>query len=106
MSDLREVARNRLLNLAGHFAHPVRVDAAEEIGPGAYLLKVRHVSSQPHETQVTTEELEAALVERGPIAALTYGTRWQRLCRWWAPWCPPSGHRRLVCQDIGDTSLR
>jgi len=60
-----------LLRLAGHFAHPVRVDAAEEIGPGVYLLKVRHSSGQPDETQVTREELETALAEQGPVAALT-----------------------------------
>jgi SNF2 family DNA or RNA helicase len=71
VSDLREVARNRLLKLAGHFAHPVRVDAVEEIGPGVYLLKVRHASGQPDETQLTSEELERALAEQGPIAALT-----------------------------------
>jgi hypothetical protein len=53
VSDLREAAQNRLLKLAGHFAHPVRVDAVEEIGPGVYLLKVRHGSGQPDETQVT-----------------------------------------------------
>jgi superfamily II DNA or RNA helicase len=71
VSDPREAAQNRLLKLAGHFAHPVRVDAVEEIGSGVYLLKVRHSSGQPDETQVTAEELELALAEQGPVAALT-----------------------------------
>ena len=61
MSDLHDRARNRLLTLAGRFAHPVRIDAVEEIGPGFYLLKVRHSSGQPDETQVTGDELERAL---------------------------------------------
>jgi superfamily II DNA or RNA helicase len=54
--------------LPGHFAHPVRVDAVEEIGPGVYLLKVRHSSGRPDETQVTSDELESALAEQGPAA--------------------------------------
>ncbi|HEY5358005.1 MAG TPA: hypothetical protein VIJ82_10045 [Streptosporangiaceae bacterium] len=67
MSDLRETAKNRLVRFPGHFAHPVRVDAVEEIGPGFYLLKVRHSSGRPDETQVTSEELELALAEQGPV---------------------------------------
>jgi hypothetical protein len=43
----------------------------EEIGPGVYLLKVRHGSGQPDETQETAEELEHALAEQEPMAALT-----------------------------------
>ncbi len=69
MSDLHERAKNRLVKLAGHFAQPVRIDAVEEIGLGVYLLKVRHSSGRPDETQVTGEELEAALAEQGPAAA-------------------------------------
>ncbi len=57
--------------LAGYFAHPVWVDAVEEIGPGVYVLKVRHGTGQPDETQVTAEELEHALAELEYMAALT-----------------------------------
>lgn len=32
MNDIRDVVRNRLLTLTGHFAHTVRVDTIEEIG--------------------------------------------------------------------------
>lgn len=71
VSDLQDRARNRLLRFPGHFAHPVRVDAVEEIGSGVYLLKVRHSSGQPDETQVTGEELEKALAEQASVAALS-----------------------------------
>jgi superfamily II DNA or RNA helicase len=71
VSDLEDRARNRLLKLAGHFAHPVRVDAVEEIGPSVYLLKVRDSSGRPDETQITGDELERALAEQGAVAALT-----------------------------------
>ena len=69
MSDLREMAKNRLVMLPGHFAHPVRVDAVEEIGAGVFLLKVRDSSGHLDETQVTGDELESALAEQGPAAA-------------------------------------
>ena len=52
------MAKNRLVTLPGHFAHPVRVDSVEEIGAGFFLLKVRDSSGHPDETQVTAEELE------------------------------------------------
>jgi hypothetical protein len=55
--------------LPGHFAHPVRVDAVEEIGAGVFLLKVRDSSGRLDETQVTRVELESALAEQGPVAA-------------------------------------
>jgi superfamily II DNA or RNA helicase len=71
VSDLRETAKNRLVMFPGHFAHPVRVDAVEEIGPGVYLLKVRHSSGRPDETQVTSAELESALAQQGPATAPT-----------------------------------
>ena len=71
VTDLREMAKNRLVTLPGHFAHPVRVDAVEEIGEGVYLLKVRHSSGHLDETQVTGEELESALAAQGPVAAQT-----------------------------------
>jgi len=71
VSDLEDRARNRLLKLAGHFAHPVRVDAVEEIGPSVYLLKVRDSSGRPDETQITGDELERALAEQGAVPALT-----------------------------------
>jgi hypothetical protein len=63
------MAKNRLVTLPGHFAHPVRVDSVEEIGPGFFLLKVRDSSGHPDETQVTGEELESALAAQGPVAA-------------------------------------
>jgi hypothetical protein len=69
VSDLRETAKNRLVTLPGHFAHPVRVDSVEEIGAGFFLLKVRDSSGHLDETQVTGEELESALAEQGPVAA-------------------------------------
>ena len=65
VSDLRETAKNRLVMLPGHFAHPVRVDSVEEIGAGFFLLKVRDSSGHLDETQVTGEELESALAEQG-----------------------------------------
>jgi superfamily II DNA or RNA helicase len=71
VSDLRETAKNRLVTLPGHFAHPVRVDSAEEIGAGFFLLKVRDSSGHLDETQVTGEELESALAEQGPVSTLT-----------------------------------
>jgi len=64
------MAKNRLVTLPGHFAHPVRVDSVEEIGAGFFLLKVRDSSGHPDETQVTGEELESALAAQGPVAAL------------------------------------
>jgi superfamily II DNA or RNA helicase len=71
MADLRDTARNRVVTLPGHFAHPVRVDAVEEIGAGVYLLKVRHSSGQLDETQVTGGELESALAHQGLVAVRT-----------------------------------
>ena len=59
VSDLREMAKNRLVTLPGHFAHPVRVDSVEEIGAGFFLVKVRDSSGHLDETQVTGEELES-----------------------------------------------
>src|SRR5580693_5967453 len=67
VSDLREMAKNRLVTLPGHFAHPVRVDSVEEIGAGFFLLKVRDSSGHLDETQVTGEELESALAAQGPV---------------------------------------
>ena len=66
VSDLEDRARNRLLKLAGHFAHPVRVDAVEEIGPSVYLLKIRDSSGRPDETQITGDELEHASQSKDP----------------------------------------
>ncbi|MEU5943856.1 DEAD/DEAH box helicase, partial [Micromonospora sp. NPDC047548] len=61
MSSLRDQLRNRLIFLAGHFARPIRVEDYEEIADGVYLLRVRHSSGAPDETQVTAEDLSAAL---------------------------------------------
>ena len=71
MSDLGEIAKNRLVMLPGHFAHPVRVEAVEEIGAGVFLLKVRDSSGHLDETQVTGEELESALAAQGPVTVQT-----------------------------------
>lgn len=61
MSDLEERARNRLITLAGQFTRPVRVESAVQIGPGVFLLQVRHSSGRLDEAQATGDELEAAL---------------------------------------------
>lgn len=53
MSDLRETVKNRLVMPPGHFAHPMRVDEAEEIGSGVYLLIVRDSSGHLDERVVT-----------------------------------------------------
>jgi len=69
VSDLRETAKNRLVMLPGHFAHPVRVDTVEEIGAGFFLLKVRDSSGQSGRDPGHREELESALAEQGSVAA-------------------------------------
>jgi superfamily II DNA or RNA helicase len=62
MTDLDVTARHRLLNLPGHFAHPVRVESVEEIGSDVFLVQVRHGNGGLDETQLTREELQGALV--------------------------------------------
>ncbi len=61
MTDLAERARNRLVDLRGHFSTAVRVEVVEEIGPEMLLVRVRTSAGLPSETTVTTGELEAAL---------------------------------------------
>ncbi|GGP41051.1 helicase-related protein [Streptomyces abikoensis] len=66
MSDLGERAKNRLIMLDGHFAHPVRVEHVETIGAGVLLVRVRHANGAPDETQVLESELQAALANVSP----------------------------------------
>lgn len=61
VDDLRDRARNRLISLAGHFSQPVRIEGFEEIAPGLILLRVRHATGAPDETQIAVDELETAL---------------------------------------------
>jgi superfamily II DNA or RNA helicase len=61
MVDLIERARNRQVELRGHFTLPVRVETVEQIGEDLYLVRVRTGEGSPSETQVTGEELEEAL---------------------------------------------
>ncbi|MFD5565024.1 helicase-related protein [Kitasatospora griseola] len=61
MDDLQDRAKNQKVMLDGHFAHPVRVEHVEEIGADVYLVRVRHSSGAPDETQLFRSELEAAL---------------------------------------------
>ncbi|MER7750928.1 helicase-related protein [Kitasatospora sp. NPDC097643] len=70
MGDLQERAKNRLIMLDGHFAHPVRVEHVEEIGSDVYLVRVRHANGAPDETQVFEAELEAALAQSAVQPAL------------------------------------
>jgi SNF2 family DNA or RNA helicase len=70
VSELENVARNRLIRLAGHFAHAVRIETVEEIGPGVFHVRIRHANGQPDETQVTRSELELALADRAATAPL------------------------------------
>lgn len=70
MSDLRERAKNRLVMLEGHFAHPVRVEHVEPIGSDVYLVRVRHADGMPDETQALESELEEALARSAPSTAL------------------------------------
>ncbi|MFG2022355.1 helicase-related protein [Streptomyces sp. NPDC048825] len=66
MSDVGERAKNRLIMLDGHFAHPVRVEHVEPIGTGVLLVRVRHANGAPDETQVLESELDAALAKIAP----------------------------------------
>ncbi|KPM50638.1 hypothetical protein ACG83_39595 [Frankia sp. R43] len=56
-----------MIFLAGHFAQPVRVEDYEEIAEGVYLLRVRHSSGAPDETQVTADELSAAIASSASV---------------------------------------
>ncbi|MDG9711664.1 helicase-related protein [Streptomyces sp. DH10] len=66
MKDVSERAKNRLVMLDGHFAHPVRVEHVEPIGSGVFLVRVRHANGAPDETQILESELEAALAKAAP----------------------------------------
>ncbi len=68
MTDLAERARNRLVELRGHFSASVRVEVVEEIGPDMLLVRVRTSGGLPSETTLTAAELEAAL-DSAPAAA-------------------------------------
>ncbi|MET7795391.1 helicase-related protein [Streptomyces decoyicus] len=70
MGDVGERAKNRLIMLDGHFAHPVRVEHVEPIGTGVFLIRVRHSNGSPDETQVLESELEAALAKVTPKSEL------------------------------------
>lgn len=61
MVDLIERARNRQVELRGHFTLPVRVETVEPIGEDLYLVRVRTSDGSPSETQVSSAELEEAL---------------------------------------------
>jgi hypothetical protein len=68
MTDLRVRARNRQVELRGHFPLPVQIEVVELIGDGLYLVRVRTAAGTPDETTLTTEELEAALEQAAPAA--------------------------------------
>lgn len=61
MTDVAERARNRLVELRGHFSAPVRVEGIESIGADMLLVRVRTSAGAPSETTLRPEELEAAL---------------------------------------------
>jgi superfamily II DNA or RNA helicase len=67
VGSMRDQVRNLQIYLAGHFARPVRVEDLEELADGVFLLRVRHSSGAPDETQVTAEELTTALASAASV---------------------------------------
>lgn len=68
LSDLAERARNRLVELPGHFPAPVRIEAVEAISDEMLLVRVRNDAGLPDETVLAVAELEKALAEARPEA--------------------------------------
>src|SRR6266545_1110866 len=61
MSDLEERARDRLVDLPGHFSSKVRIEGLESIGDESFVTRIRTLSGRVDETVLTREELESAL---------------------------------------------
>jgi len=79
MADLGELARNRQVELRGHFPAPVRIEVAELIGDDLYLVRVRTMAGVPDETTLTGAELASAL-DQAPAVVSTVAAR--DLFRW------------------------
>jgi superfamily II DNA or RNA helicase len=69
MAELGERARNRQVELRGHFPLPVRIETVEQIGDDLYLVRVRTAAGLPSETMLAGAELEEALGRAVPSAA-------------------------------------
>src|SRR6266498_2358213 len=67
-ANLQERARNRQVELRGHFPAPVQIEVVEPIGDRLYLVRVRTAAGTPDETTLTAAELEAALDRATPTA--------------------------------------
>src|SRR5579862_6127394 len=68
--SLSDRARHRQVLLRGHFVDPVRIETLEPIGDDVLLVRVRTSDGRPDETTITVSELEAALAEAAPAAAV------------------------------------
>ncbi|HZD71556.1 MAG TPA: helicase, partial [Actinomycetes bacterium] len=69
-ADLAARARNRQVELRGHFTAPVRIETVEPIGSDLYLIRVRTTAGVPDETTLTGAELSEALERATSTAAI------------------------------------